>query len=124
MNISTETTTTPCVGGGQNSEKYWVGGSNLFPITRTKSIQTRRLNEFRSASIIAKNSTEGLPEEKNISLDKSKRKITLTSCIASIRSYMEDNRMETVFCVYVPHLKTEVYLLDDWVESEYGKVPK
>ena len=50
---------------------------------------------------------------KNISLEKSKSKITLMSCIAWIRSYMEDNGMGTVFLVYDTDLKTEVYLLDE-----------
>ena len=35
---------------------------------------------------------------------------------------MEDNGMVTVFCVYDTDLNTEVYLLDDWRESEDGNV--
>ena len=37
---------------------------------------------------------------------------------------MEDNRMDTVFCVYNTDLKYEVYLLDDRGAAEYGKVSK
>ena len=80
--ISTITTNTPCVGGGQNPETYWVGGRNIPPITRANSIQARRHNDFRSASIIAKNCIEGLLGERNISWDKSRSNITLMSWIA------------------------------------------
>ena len=42
IDIFTGTTITPCVGGGHNSEIYWVGGNNISPITRAKSIQAQR----------------------------------------------------------------------------------
>ena len=106
MDISTGTTTNPRLGGGQNSETYWVGGNNISPITRTNSIQNWRSNDFHIASIIAKNCMEGLPDETNISLDDFKSKITLISWIAWIRSYMEDNIMEAIFFVYNQDLKT------------------
>ena len=96
---------------------HWVGGINTSPLTRANSIQARRPNNFRSASIIAKNCTEGLPDKINISLDESKRKITLKSWIAWIGLYMEDNGMDTVFRVYDPDLKTEFYILDEWVAA-------
>ena len=102
---------TPCVGGGQNSETYWVGSSNLLPATRSKSIQARRTNDFCSASIVTKNYTEVLMYEKKISLDKSKSNITLTSWIDLVCSYTEDKKMNTVFCVYYIDLKSEAYLL-------------
>ena len=54
MNISTGTSNTPRGGGNHNFETYWIGGSNISPVTRAKSIQTRRPNNFRSASIISK----------------------------------------------------------------------
>ena len=57
------------MGGGQNYETYWVGGSNIYLITIEKSIQSRRPNDFSSASIITKNCTEGLQEKKNLSLE-------------------------------------------------------
>ena len=60
---------TPCVGGGQNSETYWVGGNNILPVTRADSIQSRRHNDFCSASFISKNFMEVLRDEKNISLE-------------------------------------------------------
>ena len=100
------------MGGGHNSETYWVGGRNISPITRTKSVQAQRPNEFRSTSVIVKNFMEGLPDEKKLSLEKYKSKITLMSLIAWIRSYMEYNGMDTFFRVNNPYLKIEVYLLD------------
>ena len=81
-------------------------------------------NEFYSTSIITKNCMEGLPDEKKLSLDEPKRNITLTSWIAWIRSYMEDNGMDTIFRVYNPYLKTEVYLLDEWGSEKNGKISK
>ena len=42
MDIFTGTTITPCVGCGHNSETYWVGGNNIYLITRAKSIQAQR----------------------------------------------------------------------------------
>ena len=90
---------TPRMGDGQNSDMYWVGGSNAFPVTRAKSIQARRPNDFRSASIIVRNCMEGLPYEKEPSLEESKSKTTLTSWIDWMRSHMEDNGMDTIFRV-------------------------
>ena len=115
MNIYIGTTTTPCVGGGQSSDTYWVGSNNLLPITKSMIIQARRPNGFRSTPIIAEKCTEGLPDEKKIPLEKPKSNITMTSWIAWIRLYMEDNGMNTVFRVYDKYLKTKFYLLDDWV---------
>ena len=60
----TDKVITPRVGGGQNYKTYWVSRSNISPVTREKSIQARRPNDFRSASIIAKNCTEGLLEKR------------------------------------------------------------
>ena len=71
-----------------------------------------------------KNCTEGLLDEKHIFLDESTRKITLTIWIYWIKSYMRHNGIYTVFHVYDTYLKTEVYLLNDWGVSEYGKVSK
>ena len=74
----TVTVITPCVVGGKNYETYWVLGSKLLLATRVKTAQARRPNDFRSTSVITKNCTEGLPDEKNISMEKSKSKITHT----------------------------------------------
>ena len=119
---STVTVITPHVGGGQNCETYWFVSSNLLTTMRANTIQARRLNEFCRASIIVEKCTEFLLDKKNISLDESKSKITLTIWIAWIWSYTEDNGMDNVFRVYNPYLNSEVYLLDDWVAYEYGKV--
>ena len=115
---------TPRMGGGQNYETYWFGGGNISPITRAKSIQAQRPNNFCSASINAKNFPEGLPDEKKLYLDKSKSKIILTSWIAWIWYYIERNGMDTVFHIYNPYLKIEVYFLDELGASECGKVSK
>ena len=110
------------MGGGQNYEKYWVGGRNLLPIKIERSILDQRHNDFCTASIIAKNCTEVPPYKKNILLEKSKGKMFLTSWIAWIMSYMEENLMDTIFCVYDTDIKTQVYLLDDSGVYKDGKV--
>ena len=51
------------MGGGENSETYWVYGRNISPITISKSIQAQRPNDFCSASIVAKNFIEVLLEK-------------------------------------------------------------
>ena len=89
MNIYTGTTTTPRMVGVLNSGTYWVSGSNISPITRTRFVQVQRPNEFHSTSIIAKNCTKVLTEEKKLYLDKTKSKINIMSWIDCIRSYME-----------------------------------
>ena len=61
---------------------------------------------------------------KKLSSNESKSKINLTSWIACIRSYTENNGMETIFRIYDPYLKTGVYLLDDWGAAKDGKVSK
>ena len=124
MDISTVTTTTPRVDGGNNYETYWVGGSNLLPVTRDNSIQAWRPNYFCSASIIVRNWTESLPDKKNIPLDESKSKITLASWTAWIMSYMEDNGMNTIVCVYDPDIKTEIYPIYYLGAAKDGKVSK
>ena len=124
MDRSTGTTTTPSVVGGQNYETYWVSGSNVFLIIRAQSNQDKMPNEFYSDSIIAKNFTEVLSDNKNISLVESKSKITLTIWIACIKSYMEDNLLDTIFCVYDLDLKIKVYLLYYWRVAKDGKSSK
>ena len=61
---------------------------------------------------------------KKLSSNESKSKINLTSWIACIRSYTENNGMETIFRIYDPYLKTGVYFLDDWGAAKDGKVSK
>ena len=67
---------------------------------------------------------EGLLENTNISLGESKSKITLTSWIAWIRSYMEINGMDTVFHVYNPDPRTKVYLLYEWGAAKDSQISK
>ena len=67
---------------------------------------------------------EGLPDKKYISLGKYKSKITLMSWIIWIRSYMEDNLMDTIFRVYNPYPKTKVYHLDYLGKFKDKKVSK
>ena len=76
------------MGGGNNSETYWFSGSNNYIITKAKSIHARRPNDFRITSIISKNCIEGIPDKKKLPLEESESKITITSWVAWIMSYM------------------------------------
>jgi hypothetical protein len=58
--------------------------------------------------------TKGLPEEPPIGLDKKTSKITLTSWVNLVQSYIEEHGMDTVFRVYDGQTDSETYLLTDW----------
>ena len=87
-NSGTATVVTPHMCGTHNSQTYWVGGGNIYPIMRVNSIQYWRPNDFYCPYIITKNCTEGIAVEKKISFEKSKSNITLTIWIARIKYYM------------------------------------
>ena len=54
-----------------------------------------------------------MPEERKLDSDEKKTKITLTTWIDSIRVYMEERGMDTVFRVYDADKGIETYLLKD-----------
>ena len=88
----TEVIITPPVGGGHNYKTYWVG-HNIYSLTRVNSVQAWRPHDFRIASFIAKNWTEGLLENNKLSFEESKSKINVMNLIGWIWFYMEDNGM-------------------------------
>ena len=108
----------PRVGGGTDSDTWWVGGPNLQSNRRTKpaSINARRPMDFKSAEKVESNCTGGLKENHHLGLEEDKAAtITLTAWVREIRSFMEEHGMDTVFHVYDEMENTrEVYLLKDW----------
>jgi hypothetical protein len=60
----------------------------------------RRPTNFKSANTIEHIATKGLPEDRYIGPDEKTSKITLTSWVNLIRSYMEECGFYTVFHVY------------------------
>jgi hypothetical protein len=58
--------------------------------------------------------TKGLPEDQHIGPDKKTSKITLMSWVNSIRSYMEERGLDTIFHIFDAPMNSEIYLLIDW----------
>ena len=106
---------TPRVGGGAD-ESAWVGGSNLTDQARKrpKSTLARRPTDFKSACTIESKAIEGLPEARQLGADEKTSKISLTSWVNSVRVYMEDRGLDTVFRIEDAISGKEVYLLDQW----------
>ena len=109
----TITVTAPRIGGG-SGDGTWVGGSNTSATRRSlrpESTLARRPTDFKSAAQIESKATLGLPDDRRLSLDEKTSKITLASWVNSIRTYMEEHGMDTVFCIYEKATDLEVYLL-------------
>ena len=88
----------PRVGGGQEG-MAWTGGPNCPANRRTRpnSMMARRLTDFKSANPIEKIVTEVLAENQNIRPEEKTSKITLTSWMNYIKTYMEERGLYTVF---------------------------
>jgi hypothetical protein len=115
----------PRIGGGQDNTA-WVGGSNIEGKrgTRPESTLARRPTDFKSAAEIEKRATQGLAEDRHLSLDKKTSKITLTSWVNALRAYCEEHGMDTVFRIYDLEGDSEVYLLKEWGAASPEKVIK
>ncbi len=113
------TVAAPRIGGGSGATA-WVGGSNLSTArqTRPESTLARRPTDFKSAAQIEWKATVGLPKERRLSLDEKTSKITLTSWVNSIRNYMEERGMDTVFRIFDTSSNSEIYLLQDWGSAD------
>jgi hypothetical protein len=131
-NVATATTQNPVIAtafpsprvGGGNDSTAWTGGPNdvLKRLTRPSSTMARRPTDFKSASSIEHIATKGLPEDRHIGPDEKTSKITLTSWVNSIRSYMEERGMDTVFYVFDPVTNSEIYLLSEWGSASPTKI--
>ena len=90
----------PRVGGGVDVTA-WTGGSNRQADWRTRPTSTmaRRPTDFKSASMIERHACAGLAEHRHLRQKEKTSKITLTAWINSIRSYMEEHVLDTVFRV-------------------------
>ena len=93
----------PIVGGGVDATT-WTGGSNRQADWRTRPTSTmaRRPTDFISASMIEQHACAGLSEHRHLIPNEKTSKSTLTVWINSIRSYMEEHGLDTVFRVYTP----------------------
>ena len=82
----------------------------------------RRPTDFKSANTIEHIATKGLPDDRHIGPDEKTSKITLTSWVNSIRSYMEERGLDSVFYVYDGQTDSETYLLTDWGSASPAKI--
>jgi hypothetical protein len=114
----------PRIGGGSDSDTFWVGGSNIPKERRIrpKTLNARRPTDFKSASSVERFCTTGLPEDRKLALDESKGGISFTTWVSTTRAYIEQCGMDTVFRVYDPIKKTESYLLEDWGATSESKI--
>jgi hypothetical protein len=120
----TATTPPPHVDGGQDITA-WVGGSNVVTDerrTHPESTWARRPTDFKSAAEIEKRATQGLPEDRRLSLNEKTSNITLTSWVNALRAYCEEHGMDTVFRIYNSDTDSEMYFLKDWGLASSEKV--
>ena len=78
----------------------------------------RRPTDFKSANWIEQIATKGLEENRHIGPEENTSKINLTSWVNSIKIYMEERGLDTVFLVYDTSTDFETYLLKDWGGAE------
>ena len=78
----------------------------------------RHPTDFKSANSIEKIVTEVLAENQNIRPEEKTSKITLTSWVNYIKTYMEERGLYTVFWVYDASTDVENYLLKYWGSAE------
>ena len=78
----------------------------------------RHSTYFKSASSIEQIATKGLAENWHIGTKEKTSKITLTSWVNSIKTYMEERGLDTVFGVYDASTDVKSYLLKDWGSAE------
>ena len=111
----------PRVGGG-NDATAWTGGPNnvLQRLARPSSTMARRPTDFKSANSIEHIATKGLPEDRHIGPDEKTSKITLTSWVNTIRSYMEERGMDTIFHVFDAPMNSKIYLLTNWDSASFA----
>ena len=108
----------PRVGGGVDPTAL-TGGSNRQAdrCTSPTSTMARRPTGFRSDSMIKRHACTGLAEHRHLVPNKNTSKITPTAWINSIRSYMEEHGINTVFRVYtsLQYGSPETYPLEEWL---------
>jgi hypothetical protein len=107
----------PRVGGGQDGETWWTGGSNVTSKRRIapKDTAARRPDSFRSADSVAKQCKEGLPTTHHLGKEGEKDyTISLVTWIAAIQGYMVEKGMDTVFYIYDPIHDQEVNMFEQW----------
>ena len=118
----------PRVGGGDSSDTYWTGGTNIASACRTapKSIMARRPEDFRSAEKVERYNKDGLPEEFRLGMRNEKEyPINPATWARAIKKKAEDGGVDSVFLLYDPTKPTqEVSLFEQWGSVEKSEVRK
>jgi hypothetical protein len=113
--------TDPRIGGGEDPETWWTGGSNINIRTRPHTYHARRPTDFKSAAKVQELCCAGLPETRHLGTEDDKgNTISLTAWMNEIRAHLEQKGMDTVFRVVSG--KEETYLLTDWGDLTNEKV--
>ena len=113
----------PGVGGGQD-DTAWTGGPN-WPVnrcTRPNSTMARRPTDFKSINLIEQIATKGLAENQHIGPKEKTSKITLTSWVKYIKTYLEERGLDIVFRVQDASTHVETYLFKDWGSAELESI--
>jgi hypothetical protein len=98
---------------GWNDSTAWTRGSNQVAkrLTWPSSSVARRWTNFKVANMVEHIATKGLLDGQHIGPDKKTSKITLTSWVNSIQSYMEEHALDMVFCTVLPPCNYDLDIL-------------
>ena len=103
------------IGLGQDTTA-WVGGPNKPEDYRACPEYTlaRRPTYSNESSGIEKVATSGIHEYRRLGNNEKTYNITLTAWVNSLRGYLEERGLDTVFLIFDPVRNTEVCLFKDW----------
>jgi hypothetical protein len=106
---------TPRIGGIIESTG-WTRGSNLTAdcLDRLESFNAYCPTGFKSGKTVEETATKGLEEGKRLGPFEDSSPKSLTSWINSLRVYLIECGLDTVFCVYHALTNTEINILIDW----------
>ena len=115
----------PRVGGGKE-DTAWTGVPNRPANRRTRpnSTMARRPTDFKLANSIEQIATKLLAENQHIGPKQKTSKITLASWVNSIKTYIGEGGLDTVFWVYNASTDFYTYLLEYWGSAEPKSIQK
>ncbi len=112
--------------GGIIDGVVWVGGSNIPGKTKEPAdIMAFRPTSFKELYRQNTLLKEGLSDSKKLDLPGGSTKgISVTAWIQEVKWMIEPRGFDTVFRVFCPHDRKEIYLLDSWGEVTLSDVKK
>ena len=113
----------PQIGGGTDSDTWWVGGPNVDRLHTPNSANCRRPSELKFSYKVEEKCIAGLPENRQLGTEDDKDNlITFNSWIKEVRDMLEMHGLDTVFYVKEPYRSKEHYILTNWGEVDMEKV--